>query len=139
MKRVLVVDDEPVNIRILASILRDDYEIESANSGEEALEMVRQDPPDAVLLDVMMPGMTGIEVCMKLRADPTYRRIPIIFVSSLDDFHNEEVGFEAGASDYLFKPVHPPSVIARLRVHLESTDYIRSLESRVEMKEALKA
>ncbi len=117
--RILVVDDAEVNIDILLSILGDDYNISVAMDGESALELVQTSSPDLILLDIKMPGMDGYEVCRRLKADPWYRDIPIIFVTGLGDVEDEARGLELGAIDYLTKPVSPPIVRARVKNHLE--------------------
>ncbi len=117
--RILVVDDAEVNIDILLSILGDDYNISVAMDGESALELVQTSSPDLILLDIKMPGMDGYEVCRRLKADPWYRDIPIIFVTGLGDVEDEAKGLELGAIDYLTKPVSPPIVRARVKNHLE--------------------
>ena len=126
---ILVVDDEPTNIKILGEALSDAYDIVVAKNGEEALAIVRQETsPNLILLDVMMPDMNGIEVCQKLKADAATSCIPVVFVTSLDDKINEEVGLKAGAVDYISKPYSLPVVRARVKVHLEHTLYRESLE-----------
>lgn len=89
-----------------------------ATSGEEALEICRQDPPDLILLDVVMPGMGGMEVCRRIKADPTTASVPVIFVTAQDDPADETRGLEAGAVDFITKPVNPAVVRARVRAHL---------------------
>jgi putative two-component system response regulator len=116
--RLLLVDDEPSNLRVLRQVLMQDYRLTFAKSGEEALALVRRELPDLVLMDVMMPGMTGLEVCRKLKLDEATRKVPIIFVTALKDETDETSGFEAGAVDYITKPISPAVVKARVRTHL---------------------
>ncbi|SDB70588.1 diguanylate cyclase [Belnapia rosea] len=116
---VLIVDDEVSNIEILSAILEDDYEICFATSGEEALAVARSASPDLVLLDVLMPGMDGYEVCSRLKADPVLADLPVIFTTALGEQAAELRGLELGAIDYLHKPVSPVIVQARVRNHLE--------------------
>jgi sigma-B regulation protein RsbU (phosphoserine phosphatase) len=117
---VLVVDDTPVNIKVLMETLKGDYRIVAAVNGERALQLAASDPvPDIILLDVMMPEMDGYEVCAKLKADAKTRDIPIIFVTAMSDTQNETKGFELGAVDYITKPISPPVVSARVKNHLE--------------------
>ena len=115
---ILAVDDEASNLQLLRQILQDHYRLLFAKDGARALELARQEGPDLVLLDVMMPGMSGYEVCASLKADPSTAAIPVIFVTALTDTADELEGFEAGAVDYITKPVSPPIVRARVRTHL---------------------
>ncbi len=115
---ILVVDDEAANLQLLRHILQDDYRLLFAKDGLRALELARQERPALVLLDVMMPGMSGYHVCRVLKADPATSAMPVIFVTALSDPNDELVGFDAGAVDYITKPVSPPIVRARLRTHL---------------------
>lgn len=115
---LLVVDDEPTNLQVLRHVLQDDYRLLFAKDGQRALELAEKERPDLILLDVMMPGMTGHEVCQALKADPNLAAIPVIFVTALGDVDDEARGFELGAVDYITKPVTPPLVRARVRTHL---------------------
>ena len=115
---ILAVDDEASNLQLLRQILQDHYRLLFAKDGARALELARQERPDLVLLDVMMPGMSGYEVCASLKANPETAAIPVIFVTALTDTADELEGFEAGAVDYITKPVSPPIVRARVRTHL---------------------
>ena len=115
---ILAVDDEASNLQLLRQILQDHYRLLFAKDGARALELARQEAPDLVLLDVMMPGMSGYEVCASLKANPATAAIPVIFVTALTDTADELEGFEAGAVDYITKPVSPPIVRARVRTHL---------------------
>jgi putative two-component system response regulator len=115
---ILAVDDEASNLQLLRQILQDHYRLRFAKDGPRALELVREECPDLILLDVMMPGMSGYEVCAALKADPRTARVPVIFVTALTDTDDELEGFEAGAVDYITKPVSPPIVRARVRTHL---------------------
>lgn len=115
---LLVVDDEPTNLQVLRQILQADYRLHFAKDGERALELAVQSKPDLILLDVMMPGMTGMEVCRQLKASAETSHIPVIFVTALSDERNEADGFEVGAVDYIVKPVSPVIVRARVRNHL---------------------
>lgn len=116
--RLLLVDDEPANLQVLRLILQKDYRLAFARDGEKALALAQQDPPDLVLLDVMMPDLSGMDVCRRLKAEPATRSVPVIFVTALSDPRNEAEGFEAGAVDYITKPVSGPIVQARVRTHL---------------------
>ncbi|MGO4479333.1 two-component system response regulator [Massilia sp. 2TAF26] len=115
---ILAVDDEASNLQLLRQILQDHYRLRFAKDGPRALELVREECPDLILLDVMMPGMSGYEVCAALKADPRTASVPVIFVTALTDTDDELEGFEAGAVDYITKPVSPPIVRARVRTHL---------------------
>lgn len=115
---VLVVDDEPANLRVLKQILNDEYRLIFAKSGGEALRLAEQKTPDLILLDIMMPDMTGLEVCKTLKTQPTTAAIPVIFVTALSDETDEAQGFELGAVDYITKPVSKAVVRARVRTHL---------------------
>jgi putative two-component system response regulator len=116
--RILAVDDEPSNLQLLRQILQDHYGMLYAKDGQRALELAVQERPDLILLDVMMPGMTGYEVCRQLKATPATAAIPVIFVTALAETSDELSGFEAGAVDYIMKPVSAPIVRARVRTHL---------------------
>ena len=125
---VLVVDDTPENIDVLNGILQDDYGVKVATSGDRALAIARQQPPpDVILLDVMMPSIDGYEVCRRLKADPLTQRIPVIFVTAMNEIEDETRGFELGAVDYISKPVSPAVVRARVRTHLHLYDQRRHL------------
>ncbi len=130
---VLVVDDKPLNIQVLAEALKEDYRVKIATSGEKALEIVAQDEqPDLIILDVMMPEMDGYEVCKRLKSDDSTRDIPVIFVTAKDDAADEEHGLELGAIDYISKPFNIAIVKARVKTHLSlklKTDLLNMLTS----------
>jgi putative two-component system response regulator len=129
---ILVVDDTPSNIAVLTEILRGDYRVLAAVNGEQALKIARVDPPpDLILLDVMMPGMSGHEVCQRLKAESSTRKIPVIFVTAMNQVEDEAQGFALGAVDYITKPVSPPIVKARVKTHLALYDQNRELERMV--------
>jgi len=116
---VLIVDDAPENITLMNGLLKEAYGIRVATNGERALVAAAQEPrPDLVLLDVMMPGMDGYEVCRRLKADRRTRNIPVIFLTTKADVEDEQKGFDAGGVDYVTKPISPPIVIARVQTHL---------------------
>lgn len=115
---VLLVDDEPVNLRVLKQLLAADYLLIFAKNGEEALRLAREQQPDLILLDVMMPGMTGFDVCRALKDDERTRWIPVIFVTALNEEHDETQGLEAGAVDYITKPISPAVTRARVKTHI---------------------
>lgn len=116
--QLLLVDDEATNLQVLRHILQDDYRLLFAKDGQKALEIASLEQPDLILLDVMMPGMTGYEVCARIKAEPALQDIPVIFVTALADIDDEARGFEVGAVDYITKPVSPAIVRARVRTHL---------------------
>lgn len=116
---VLIVDDTSFNLTLMNGLLGDDYKVKVANDGEKALRIARTDsPPDLILLDIMMPGMDGYEVCRQLKSDPATRDIPVIFLTAKSESEDERAGLELGAVDYISKPVVPPVVLARIRTHL---------------------
>ena len=119
VKTLLLVDDEPANIQIVNSILKDIYKTRIATSGAKALELANQTPaPDLILLDVMMPEMDGYEVCSRLKSADHTRDIPVIFLTGQTEIDDETKGFEVGAVDYIHKPFSPAVVQARVRTHL---------------------
>jgi class 3 adenylate cyclase/CheY-like chemotaxis protein len=137
--RILVVDDTPSNVKLLADVLgARGYEVVTAVNGAEGLERIEKDSPDLVLLDVMMPGMSGYDVCRKIRANPATTMLPVVMVTALDPSQERVKGIEAGADDFLTKPIHQPEILARVRSLLrvkslydQLTDLNRTLESRV--------
>jgi adenylate cyclase len=127
--RILVVDDTPHNVKLLADLLAvKGYEVLTAASGSEALEQVVRQRPDLVLLDVVMPGMTGYEVCRKLRDDPKTATLPVVMVTALDPGTERVKGIEAGADDFVTKPLNQPELLARVKSLLR----IKSLHDRLE-------
>ena len=137
--RILVVDDTPSNVKLLADVLgARGYEVVTAVNGAEGLERIEKDSPDLVLLDVMMPGMSGYDVCRKIRANPATTMLPVVMVTALDPSQERVKGIEAGADDFLTKPIHQPEILARVRSLLrvkslydQLNDLNRTLESRV--------
>lgn len=126
---VLVVDDTPDNLTLMSGLLKDDYKVKVAINGEKALKIATADsPPDLVLLDIMMPGMDGYEVCRALKADPKTQHIPVIFLTAKAEVEDEKKGLDLGAVDYITKPISPPIVLARVKAHLAlkaSADFLR--------------
>ncbi len=119
LTRILVVDDEPANIELVAEIFEDTYEVLFAMDGKKALEIATTMAPDLILLDVMLPGMDGFEICSRLKADPLTRDIPVIFVTGLGDTKAETKGLELGAMDYITKPINPPVVKMRVKNQID--------------------
>ncbi len=126
-KKILCVDDEPNNLQVLRQILKSRYQLIFATSGDKALEACVKHGPDMVLLDIMMPGMNGYEVCRALKADPVTRPIPVLFVTAMGDEEDEASGFDAGAVDYIQKPVSGTLVLRRVQTHLSLVE-ARELE-----------
>src|SRR5262247_4227756 len=118
-KLVLIVDDTPTNVAVVSGVLKDSFKTKVATNGEKALAIAgAAEKPDLILLDVMMPGMDGFEVCRKLKDNPATRDIPIIFLTAKTDEVDEEKGFDVGAVDYIHKPFSAPIVMARVRTQL---------------------
>ena len=129
---ILLVDDIADNIDILNAILLPHYRTRVALSGEKALRIANSaNPPDLILLDIMMPELNGYDVCRQLKANPDTRDIPVIFVTAMNEMEDEKLGLELGAVDYITKPVSPPIVLARLRTHLALYDQNRELARQV--------
>ena len=127
--RLLVVDDQPVNIQVIYQAFSADHQVLMATSGEQALLVCAAQQPDLVLLDVMMPGLDGYEVCQRLKADPVTRDIPVIFVTGNNDAQSETHGLAVGAVDFITKPINPLVVRARVKTHLTlkaQSDLLRS-------------
>ncbi len=120
--KILVVDDEPNNLEVLRGILGNTYTLAFAKNGVQALDAARRHHPDLILLDVMMPGMDGYEVCLNLKTDPVLRPIPVIFVTAMDEDEDQARGFEVGGIDYITKPVSGAVVRARIRTHIALVD-----------------
>jgi diguanylate cyclase (GGDEF)-like protein len=128
--KLLVVDDQPINIQVMYQAFAGEYQVFMATSGEQALSICKNNPPDLILLDVVMPGMDGFEVCTRLKSDETLRHIPIIFVTAHTDAAQETHGLTVGAVDFIAKPVNPDVVRARVKTHLTlkfQSDLLRKL------------
>lgn len=127
---ILIVDDAPENIRILSELLKAEYTVRAATNGEKALCIAASDnPPDLILLDIVMPGMDGYEVCRNLKSDSQTKNIPVIFITARESEQDEVKGFEAGAVDYVTKPFNPVVVKARVNTHAELKKYRDYLEN----------
>lgn len=136
-QKILVVDDVTENIDILMATLKDEYKITAALNGEKALELAQaKSPPDLVLLDIMMPGIDGYEVCRRLKSNEETRSIPIIFLTALNEDKNEAKGLQLGAVDYIIKPFNPELVKTRVHNHLELKRHRDHLEDLVEDRTA---
>lgn len=117
--KLLIVDDESLNINVLVELFKADYRLSVAKNGPQALQRAQDQNPDLILLDIMMPEMDGYEVLRRLRANPATADIPVIFVTALGAVGDEQQGLELGAVDYITKPLSPPIVKARVKNHLE--------------------
>ena len=129
--RVLIVDDVPANVELLVNALRGEHQLSVALDGAGALRTIEKAPPDLVLLDIMMPGLDGYEVCGRLRASPKTCDIPVMFLSSLEDAQDKAKGFEAGGNDYLVKPFEMIEVKARVRSLLRAKAYADAVKEKI--------
>jgi signal transduction histidine kinase len=128
---IFVVDDNDSNIDVLVEALGNDYDISVAIDGESALEDIESHPPSLILLDIMMPGIDGLEVCRRIKSSPTLNDIPIIFLSGKDDLKSKTLGFELGAVDYITKPFQLSELKARVKTHIELKRYRDHIEALV--------
>ena len=139
---VLVVDDTPENLTLMGALLRDHFMVKVANNGEKALKIAMSDtPPDLVLLDIMMPGLDGYEVCRRLKATAATRDIPVIFLTARSDPDDERMGLALGAVDYITKPISPPILLARVNTHLAlkaTADFLCDKSAYLEREVALR-
>lgn len=130
---ILVVDDKPTNLDVLFDIFADtNFNVSFVTDGERCLELVNLDPPDLILLDVMMPDMDGFEVCRRLKTNEKTQNIPVIFMTALTETVDKVRGFELGAVDYITKPIQPEEVLARVRTHLTIQQLQKNLRTRNE-------
>ncbi len=129
--RILIVDDdEQFNIKILTEFLQDDYKIMAAKSGEQALKIISgPNPPDLILLDIIMPDMDGYEVCQKIKANEKNKHIPIIFVTAVSEAMDAAKAFDLGAVDYVTKPFNPVTVKARVNTHIQLSSTMQALQT----------
>ena len=134
---LLVVDDEPVNLQVLRHTLQDHYRLLFAKDGTRALELARSNQPGLILLDIMMPGLSGYDVCTQLKRDDATATIPVIFVTALSDTDDEARGLELGAVDYITKPFNPGIVRARVRTHLSLVQAHELRETRLQIVQRL--
>ncbi|HEX5362948.1 MAG TPA: two-component system response regulator [Gallionella sp.] len=137
---ILVVDDTPDNLTLMSSLLKEHYKVKTANGGEKALKIAASTPPpDLILLDIMMPGMDGYEVCKRLKLNPATMNIPVIFLTAKSEVEDEKQGLELGAVDYITKPISPSIVMARLKNHLAlkaMSDFLRDRNEFLELEVA---
>ncbi|QEP44834.1 response regulator [Ectothiorhodospiraceae bacterium BW-2] len=115
---VLAVDDEPLNLEILAEMLGEEYRIITVESGEACLQQLAHSPPDIILLDINMPGLNGMEVCARIKADPNTRHIPVLYISALSRPEEIEQGLRSGAEGYITKPFYEDELIDKLETAL---------------------
>ncbi|MCP4544060.1 MAG: response regulator [Chloroflexi bacterium] len=136
---ILIVDDTPANLRLLSGMLGEQgYKVRLAPNGKLALMNAQAAPPDLILLDIKMPGLSGYEVCEQLKADPRTRNIPVIFISALDQTEDKVKAFTLGGVDYVTKPLQVEEVLARVETHLKLRELQKQLTERVrELEEAL--
>lgn len=135
--KLLLVDDEPLNLQVLRQILQDAYRLFFAKDGVRAIELAERERPDLILLDIMMPGLTGFETCSRLKQNRATTSIPVIFVTALSDVADEARGFEVGGVDYIAKPVSAPIVRARVKTHLSLVRADELRESRLHIVQCL--
>ncbi len=136
MNKILVVDDEPINVKLITANLENDYEIIPAYSGKEALEKINSDKPDIVLLDIMMPDISGYEVCKKIKQQDTTRFIPVVIITALSELEDKIKAIESGADDFLTKPVQRVELITRVKSLLKAKYFHDQL---IESKEKIEA
>lgn len=135
---ILAIDDNPANLKLLQSMLGDEYRLLGATGRDKAFEIIRVTLPDLVLLDIVMPGVDGYQVCAELKANPATKEIPVIFVTVLNTELDEAAGFAAGAVDYITIPLRPAIVKARIRSHLAlSAANAELTRANVELRTAL--
>lgn len=136
-QKILIIDDTPYNIQVLNEFLRHDYDIFFSTNGADGIRIARLEQPDLILLDIMMPGMDGYQVCGKIKADLLTSQIPIIFITAMNSIEDEAKGLDFGAIDYITKPVSAPILKARVKNHLElkhHRDELRKLTIELDKK-----
>jgi response regulator RpfG family c-di-GMP phosphodiesterase len=137
--KILAVDDEYVNIQLIKSVLREEYDIISALNGHEAINLLKQYKPDLILLDVMMPDLSGFDVCKIIKADPAFADIPIIFLTALNTEAGEQEGLELGGIDYLTKPINLVLLKLRVKNHIalqERNELVKEQRERLTLRNA---
>jgi len=138
MNRVLIVDDTPIQLKVVISIIeRQDIEVTTATSGQEALDLIESNPPDLILLDIVMPEMDGYEVCTRIKNSPAHADIPILFLTGRDESEDIIRAFDAGGADYVTKPVNPSELVARIKTHLQLGNTIAELKEAVDQVQML--
>ncbi|MCP5510762.1 MAG: two-component system response regulator [Leptospiraceae bacterium] len=137
LSNILVVDDTPDNLLLIVDVLKDFYHVRAVNSGEKALRIANSpQPPDLILLDVMMPELNGYEVCKRLKSNPGTSEIPVIFITALSEMEDEKHGFELGAVDYILKPISSPILLARVKTHIHLKKYSDFLQNQNQILES---
>jgi hypothetical protein len=127
---ILVVDDTPANLSLMTGLLEDDYKVRASTSGEKALKIAfSENPPDLILLDIMMPEMDGHEVCKRLKASELTKKIPVIFLTAMSESEDEEKGLSMGAVDYITKPINPSIALARIKTHIDLYQSLQTIDS----------
>ena len=137
---VMVVDDTDINLMIMESILAEEYSVKLFNQAKVALDYAIVNPPDLILLDIMMPDMDGFETCRRLKGNAKLADVPVIFITAKNEDEYEELGFSVGASDFIHKPVNAPILLARVKTHLKIKlvmDYMRNENARLQGKAKL--
>lgn len=119
LAKILVVDDSPVEIKIIRRFLDEEYEVLEAYTGSEAILLAKEKKPDLILLDILMPTMNGIAVCKALKSEPATKNIPVIFITAITEAREVVRGFESGGQDYITKPFYSPELCARVKAHLD--------------------
>ena len=135
--RILIIDDEPANLKVMREVLGNQYRMSFAKSGEAALALLEKDLPQLILLDIMMPDMNGFDVCQRIKNNANTSHIPIIFVTALEDESDEFKGFELGAVDYITKPISPAIVRARVKTHLSLVQAEQLKQAHVDLVQRL--
>jgi len=137
--KILIVDDAPENIRMLIEILKEDYAVVPATNGENGLVKAQMTPlPDLILLDIMMPGIDGYEVCKRLKADDKTKDIPVVFITAVSEALDNAKAFELGAMDFITKPFFPATVKARVENHITLYRTIQEMDALIRrLKEAM--
>jgi putative two-component system response regulator len=131
---ILLVDDDPTNLRFLQEVLKDDYKIYAAPSGERALRFLAAAEPNIILLDIEMPNMNGYEVIRRIKEDTRLKSIPIIFLTAQEGREKEQEAFDLGAVDYILKPITPGIVRSRVGLHVELESYRKDLEYKIDLR-----
>jgi putative two-component system response regulator len=132
---IMVVDDAPENLMIMEAILAKYFSLKLFSESKEALDYAFENPPDLILLDIMMPNIDGFETCRRLKANPKLVDIPVIFITSKNEDEYEEMGFSVGASDFIHKPINASILVARVKTHLKIKlvmDYLRNENVRLQ-------